>query len=767
MAKLPQSLDMQAPNGATSSGAALDFGGLDNALQGAARQIERFDEARKQADDAEAQRILQEPLNRYNAEATERWSLYDGRTPHQDQAEINQLDMTFAPILARDDLSPGVRNAVRRQWDTLRRDTVTRVTATAATLRAQRFAADRDANETNAASRILQDSMVEWAGQERAIRDAAGPGGNLAAALSPAWDAFVAERLAPHPPGVQERLKAGFERQRGTLVMGALAQQEQIDDLQGKRDVESAAGIFINRVRNDPSLLAQAPTELTAMAVGLSAAEQKAWIEQKTQMATASHIEGRIAAGDADGVAADIARGAFDFLPPALLEQARAQVRQGQAAMTDAKAVKVLEYKAQYERSLSAILRGEDPDLSWLAESQGVLKPEERAEMAAALATAPGYQEFRVNLQFQDAAQSEQALQALEARVLTAQDRAVIAQLRRERDAEFSARQSNPALYAMTATNQRDVSRRAVRAAWEAFRADPRPELGEAYARQTLKVQADRRVAARDRRLLNPADIRPMIAELNRTGVDVPARLEALGEFANGFGQYRGQAMAELATAGLPAPVAGALIHYSDHRPVLELFNAGLSAKPSTDDLKAVDEEIDRQLDGYARTMASGTAIEATRSAVRTAALGAMARGSNAREAVSAASRPITDGWDYGRQIGVPRAAGIRAEDAEITAKALIAQMYNDGQLRTPDGAGMTPEQSRRKWRDVLDRAGLATSPDEQGVVVLIDMGDGPERLALRSGGEVMLPWAQLKANEGVAQRRARERLAPVLGSGL
>lgn len=766
MAKLPQSLQQVTPNAAVSSGSTVDFSSLDRALQGVAQRVERFDEGRRQADDAEAKRILEEPANLYTAEATERWGLYDGRDPEQAVREDQRYDAVFAPVLAREDLSDGVRDAVRRQAGEMKRINQTRSIALQADLRTRRFAADRDASEISASNRIVQDAMIAWAGKEKEIRDNAGPGGNLAALISTDWDAFVQERLAPHPAAVQERARQGLDRQRGALVMGSITEQERLDDLQTKTNVTSAATLFANRVRLDPTLLAQAPAELKEIAAALPVKDQAAWIEQQTQLATAGHIEGRIAAGDADGVAADIARGAFNFMPPAMLEQARSQVRQGQAAMTDAKAVKVLEYQALHQQALSAILRGEQPDTSWLAETQGILKPEERAAMAAELTTAPAYQEFRTNLQFADAAQSEQQLQALEARALTDADRNIIKQLRSERDKEFSARQANPALYAMTPTNQRDVSRPAVRAAWEAFRSNPTPELGEAYARQTLRVQADRRIPERERRLLNPVEVRPMIADLNRTGVDVPGRIEALGEFANGFGRYRGQAMAELVTAGMPAQTAGALMHYSDHRPALELFNAGLSAKPSKDDALAIDAEANRQLAGYARTMSSGTAIEATRSAVRTAAAGALARGANVRDAVTSAVRPIIDGWDYGQQVGVPRSAGVSAGSAEATAKALIAQMFNAGQLRTPDGAGMTAEQSRRKWIDVLNRSALATSPDEEGIVVLIDLGNGPERLGLKAGGEVTLPWAQLKANEGIAQRQARERLAPLFGSG-
>lgn len=766
MARLPTSLDMPAPNGAMSSGSSVDFSSLDRALQGVASNIERFDQGRREANDAEARRLLADTAAKYSAEATERWALYDGVAPDQDRLEAAKFKETFAPILARDDLSDGLRDAVRRQVTDMERDITTRATVTQAQVRAQRFAADRDANEIAAASRIVQDGMVDWAAQEKEVRDAAEPGSGLPGALTQRWDAFVAERIAPHPLAVQQRLKASFDRQRGTLVMGAIAEQERIDDTAGRANVASAANTFINRVRNDPMLLQQAPSELAEIAAGLPAKDRKAWIDQQLQLATASGIEGRIAKGDADGVAADLARGAYDFLTPQMLDQAHSLVRQGQAAMTDAKAMKALEYKALYQQSLSAVLRGEEPDNAWFAESLGVLKPEERASMAAALTTAKSYQEFRTNLQFMDAAQSEQALQGLEARVLTEEDRAVIGQLRKERDAEFSARLANPALYAMTPTNQRDISRPAVRAAWEAFRADPTPQKGEAYARQTLQVQADRRIPPSARRLLDPATIRPMIADLNRTGVDVPGRLEALGEFADGFGRYRGQAIAELVTAGMTAQTSGALMHYADQRPALELFNAGLSAKLSTDDTRAIAEETDRQLAGYARTMASGTAIDVTKAAVRTAAAGALARGSDVKAAVTAAVGPIVSGWDYGQQVGVPRSAGLDARAAEVTAKALVAQMFNAGQLRTPDGANMTAEQSRRKWIDILDRAALATSPDEQGVVVLIDMGSGPERLALRSGGEVMLPWAHLKANEGVAQRRARERLAPVLGSG-
>ncbi|MFN3353885.1 MAG: hypothetical protein ACK4Z5_09785, partial [Brevundimonas sp.] len=72
MARLPQALDLNAPRGAVGGGDALDFSSLDRALQNASRQVARVDEARREADDFEAGRIVQEAEAAYNAGAIER-----------------------------------------------------------------------------------------------------------------------------------------------------------------------------------------------------------------------------------------------------------------------------------------------------------------------------------------------------------------------------------------------------------------------------------------------------------------------------------------------------------------------------------------------------------------------------------------------------------------------------------------------------------------------------------------------------------------------
>lgn len=766
MARLPQALDMQAPNGVATAPAALDFSSLDRALQGAARQVERYDQARKQADDAVAGRIVEEAASRYNAEATERWAAYDGRTAGQDLAEAVHFDTSFAALLAREDLSDGEREAVRRQVTELRRQTMVRATATAAQVRAQRYAADRDANENAAAQRIVQDGMADWAEREAEARRNLEAGGDLAGALTPAWDAFVAERLAPHPQNVRDRATAIFDRQRGQLVMGAIHEQEVASERETRANTEAAANQLINRVRRDPGLLLNAPTELSEIAASLPRAAQAPFIASMMQKATAAHMEARIIGGDADAVEAEMAAGAYDSLPASVLETARASIKQAQSVMTVEKAFQIASVEARHLQNLAAIARGDDADDGVIADARDLVKPEDLVQMLAAQQAAERLRPFVQELRKMDPAQAEIELQRLEAQATTVGEKSALTAIRSEKDKDFALRASDAAAWAMTPAGRADMSRTAVQAAWADFSRDPSAARAQAYAARALAVQTEGGVAEVNRRLIPRATARDLVAGLDRPGVDATQNVRRLAQYAEAFGPHKARVLAELSQAGMTPRATGALMHYSDQPQALERYAAGLAATPTAAEKQAVERVLREELADYERTMASGVGMEATKAAVRTAAAGAMARGESATDAVRAAVQPITGDWAFGRTFAVPRSAGLGVMTVEAAGRQRLRRfMDNDlRDLRVPNAPGYTAEQSRRRWRDVIKQGDYVTKPDETGIVYMIDLGRGPEPLVQKNGRPVELSWGEVAAEARRDPELTRYRLSPLVG---
>ncbi|WP_436355677.1 hypothetical protein [Brevundimonas sp. CEF1] len=741
MAKLPQALDMQRPNGAMSSGQALDFSSLDRALQGAAKQVERFDEARRAADDKIAGHVVSEFANKYTAAAAERWAAYDGRTAGQDTAEMALFDADSAPLLAREDLPDGVREAVRRQVSDLRQQTLTRVTATASQMRAERFASDRDANENAAAQRLVQDGMVEWQETEAEIRRS---GADLTAALMPAWDGFVEKMLQPHPPAVRQRAAAIFERQRGQLVMGALREQEANAELQTRQNSTAAASQFVNRVRRDPALLANGTAELGEIAASLPHAARSAFITEWMQKAGAAQLEARIEGGQADAVEADIAAGHYDGLPPSVLEAARASVKHAQSVMTEEKAFAIANAQARHLQNLAAIARGEEADDSVIAEARGLVKPEELVGMLAEQQEAVRLRPFIQDMRKMDAAQAELELQRLEGLATTQAARNALAAVRREKDADFGLRGTDPAAWAQTPAGRSDRMRTAVAAAWANVKTNPTPAAAQDYAARALSVQAEAGIADANRRLIDRATARDMVAGLDAPGVDVSANIRRLAQFADAFGPHRARVMVELSRAGMTPRATGALMHYADQPQVLERYAAGLAATPTSDEKQRVEREMRTVLGDYERTMASGVGLDATKAAVRTAAFGSLARGENVADAVKAAADPIIGDWAYGKTFAVPRSAGVSVRTVEMAGNARLRRvMENDlSGLRTPVAPGYTREQSQRRWRDVIEQGDWVTKPDETGIIYMIDLGRGPEPLVQKNGTPLEMPWS-------------------------
>lgn len=753
MAKLPQALDMAAPNARVGGSATLDFGSLDNALQGVARTIERVDEGRRRADDEVAGRVVQETLDRYNAEATERWSAYDGRTFGQDAVEGAKFDEAFAPLLARDDLTDGERDSVTRQVQAARRQTMTRALATAATVRAQRFAADRDANEASAARRIVQETLVKWAEVRDTILKDWDGSQPLPEAVDAAFTTLTAQMLEPHPPGVGMRARDMLDGQRVQSVMNAVHGQEEARDAETLRNVGSAADLLVNRVRRDPGLLASAKAEAIEIAKSLPASARPKFLAEQDERLAGAHLDGRIAGGDADGALAAIDAGQFDFLPPSALEGARNAAHSQQQAMTEEKAWTQADIRARLQSNLEAIAQGGEPDLSIIAEARNAFKPEEVVEMVTQQRAARLTQPVMATIRLMTAAQAEELMQDRERRAATDAERATLEVIRKKKDEDFALRASDPAKWVVTPLGPTD-SRGRVRDAWLAFQANPTRQTADAYAGQALAVQNDGHIAERNRRLLPRETARTMVAKLEEPGVDTITTMRDMAAFVDAFGGNRARVLVELSQAGMTLRATGALMHYADDPATMARYTAGLAAKTDKADVETIDRELTRGLADYRRTVASDQGMEPTMAAARTVAAGLVAAGERPSQAARLALQPITGDLEFGRTFAVPRSAGIGVAQVQAVANRRItsALMNNLSGVQVVRVPGLTEEQSRRRLRDRIDEGHWVTKPDNSGLVFMIDLnGDRP--LTRADGKPFELTWAEAAREAPAAMR--------------
>ena len=157
--------------------------------------------------------------------------------------------------------------------------------------------------------------------------------------------------------------------------MGAIHEQEVASERETRANTEAAANQLINRVRRDPGLLLNAPSELNEIAASLPRAAQAPFIAGMMQKATAAHMEARIIGGDADAVEAELEAGAYDSLPASVLETARTSIKQAQSAMMVEKAFQIANVEARHLQNLAAIARGDDADDSVIMDAQSLVKP--------------------------------------------------------------------------------------------------------------------------------------------------------------------------------------------------------------------------------------------------------------------------------------------------------------------------------------------------------------------------------------------------------
>jgi hypothetical protein len=748
MARLPQSIDMQGPRGATARGTTLDFDGLDNALQGVAREVSRFDQTRKAVDDEEAERILARVQADYSAGAAERWATYDGRELGRDAAETAEWNARLAPVLDDPELPDGVRDSLRRRGRDLTVRIAGQATAAQAQARAQRVAADRDNNERSAASMVVQTAMSRWHPRMEALRKDWDPSTDLTQTVMPEWDAFVEQELAPHPPAVQQRVREAMMVQRGQMQANLLAGQDQARDQVTRTNVTAATTALLNRIQRQPSLFGQFDAQIREIASSLDRSVQDQFINEQRERAAALHLQGRIDEGGLDDVEADLESGRFDYLPPAVIGTARERVEVARNAMTVEKALAQAALTEQFQANLYDISRGEAPDMSLLAEAGELFGPERVAEMLLEQQAAARLQPVMEGLFQMSPAEGAARLEGLERAAATEAERRALGPVREAVQRDLGMRASDPATWAITPVGPGDRVRSQIRVAFDTLIANPTPDLAQKFATASLLAQREGGIAETQRRILPSQTAKDLVAGLEQPGADATANLRSLRAFVGNFGPYAPRVMVDLAEAGLTNRALGAIMHYADQPQMLGRYAAGLGT-PAPARAADVRKAIEEGTAEYGRTLATGEGLAATRAAAMTVANALVAQGETPEEAARIALRPITGQHEYGSTFAIPKSAGVNPRRWEREANEYLGTLTSGdmAQLQMPRVPGYTPEQNRRVMRDRIESGRWVTNPQETGAVFMVETFDadenptGPRPLATRDGTPIERAW--------------------------
>lgn len=754
MARLPQALDMQAPNGVATAPAALDFSSLDRALQGAARQVERVDAARRQADEQEAGRLIEETRQAYAMGAGERAQLYDGRAPGFAEGELASFDDSFKALMERDDLPDGVKMAVGRQARALRAETGARAVAVEAQTRGQRAAADRDAANQATALKSFMAVQAAFDTKEDELRqgwDGVAPG--YAESLLTAWRSEAEAMLEGLPEPIQERLKPMLLSQEANLQARALAVEDQRRDADTVRTVKDGLSALINRAQRDPSIMGRFDAEVQPILEAAPAHLRAALRTETFQAAQAQALTARINAGEFDAVEAELKAGRHDALDPALVARLNETVKSAKANGVVVDAQEQADLEAAVQADMRNILKGDAPDASLLSRARLVggdtLVSAIRIDQQAAQNVRPLMARLRTMTSTQAEAEIERltegATDAVGARTLELG----LEMIRQDRQLR-----ADPARWAATPVGPGDRAAETVRDRQRAFQIEPTPETAQAYARATWTAQAEAGVPQQQRRLLDAATAEAWVKELDAEGTG-EAQLAALAGRAALFGDgYRPQILRELKLAGMGDGDLGALAFYAQSPRRLALYARDRGEK--LNDLvgdKAQREQIDAgiqaALSPYVLALGSRDGAAGASEAARRTAYGMVKRGDSVRDAVRTATAPMVDGYDFQGTWAIPRDQGLSAARVTLSARreveSLVRRNGRDGYA--PPSTRYTPEQARRLYADqVADRAFWRNLADGSGVELVMPDAEGrPVRVKDGAGRDVVRTFDQLQ----------------------
>lgn len=744
MARLPQSIEQPGPNGVTARGTAVDFGGLEGALQGAAREIQRFDQARREADDAIAGRMLQEARQSYDLAAGERANLYDGRNPGFSAQELSAYDAHFSPLLSNPDLPDGVRDSLTRQNAALRAQIGSQAIAVEVRTRGARSAADRTAAEQRAAIGAIMtfsETFDTRADELRARWDGRTPG-----YADTVMGAFREERDKLRdtlPADVWARVEPTLLSREVTLLSEVGRQEDEGRDAGTLATVRDAGIALVNRAGRDPSVAARFEEEFAPIRAAAPAYLIQSLEGELRRDVNVAALDARITQGQHAAVQQELDSGAYDWLPPETLSGLKDRAEAAANVRTRDDYIAAQNLEVELSADITSVLTTGRGDASINGRINQMLGPQRAAEHAIAVQAAQTMRPFVMRIRTMTPIEGERELATLRARATTAAAVTAYTQAEQLWRASMALRTSDPSAFAMTTLTPGDSGEN-LTTSWRGLTESPTPREAEMFARATLLVQEAAGVAENDRRVLPRASAQALVAQLEARNAEPGDVLASMASYARLFGPHERRVLGELKEAGLNDADFGALRHFTGNPIALTRYVNARSAPPLNDTAKeeAVVGAVDIQMRDYLRTIEAqrGGAVAgtSTTAAVLTIARADVARGMRPEDAARRAAELVTGSYEYRDTWRLPRGTGMSVD----TVAQRLRQVRNDvffreGQLRVPPIEGMTPSQAEDMYRAaVRDDSVWQTTPDDQAFELVVPDIRGEMRPVIGRDGQ-------------------------------
>lgn len=793
--RLPDALPMDAPHGARPSTDAVQVGDLG--LSTVAAQYERFADAKKQRLTQEADREAQDRFTAFREEndtaLKSAATTYDGKTPGLAKAGIADTEARFKPLLDAEK-DPIKRAALQRQFDAYKPGAADFLIKAETDKRIEPLQLRQQAAEDLDLSTGFAAYAASYARRQRERRQSGdGSMTGWAQGSLEDHDAAAADALAAAPEAVRPRLQASLAGSRAKVFASAADIEEQGHLARVSETTKTNIETLKNAILTDPSgydaAVEQAPALVAALPADLRPGAERETLGGFGE----ARIGGLIADGDIEQARKEINGGKYDKVwddgvKERMLARVEAAANSGPKTQEEWLSAYQLENRIDAEVTARATT-GRSTGAVSLDEIVKAFGPKEAAKVQFELEQAD--RTFAATGDVRD-----QSMDTLRARAAAPPpdpadpDYAVKIKgwqaSQQAAAAELKALEADPVAALMRSQEPGDLGAQ-VQAKWTAIgeaQGAARSQAAAAYVGTVIGLQDRRGVARNAQRVFSKDAAASMVASFVKAEPqDRRAALEAIASVVGALPAqftYSGRTVAprqmaarDLMSAGLGNADVSAIVDLADEPARLAAY-AGAITNPAA--LKALPDGQEARLTSaiHARLgdfLESSNALpgSAALNAARVARVQLMARdlvtrgGLSVKDAVRQASADLVDnyrfidGWRMPKaraealtpdRFGKPYVPGDQAarRGAAGVMNDLIA---NDGALLRPaPGAGLSPEQGRRKAADVIEHQGRwVTNEDDGGLTLMVPAPGGWTPALDKYNRAIRLSWDQLIAS--------------------
>lgn len=755
--------------------------------EGEVQQTQLLEEEVQRVEDEKAvEPLLNALTSTFEPTFSEAGAAWDGLSPGFARGVTGALDAAADPLLGREDLPPGQRDALTRRINQYKQATAQRAIQYQAQRRGQLAAEQQSARQSAAVGGVMGGYMTRLAERRAAIDNSYdGSTGDYVEQVMAAHGEAATAVLETTPEALRPRVQQQMEQQRLSLLGQALDVGARSEQAYLTNQARVVGDQLINAVQTAPAMLDDALTQATAAVAGLPAGARGAALAGLHDGLIEGALGAMIRDGQQDAALQRLNSGEFDAkLKPDTKARLLNQATQKSEALdvNDWMARLTLNERIQDDlASTAATGVGVGVDVGMVA---SVLGPREAAEYQikldqakAAHQAVSGYAamtpaEIRAQVESQRPEPGAVGFAEAQARFEAAS---------RAAEAEIKARTDDPAAWAARTA---PTLGGALSALGSGDAAEARRQAG-AYGVAQLQLQDQGGIPLAERRLLPKAAASALVAAA-QNNPDRAQGLIGLGQVVQAFAPPPGASgetitgamarqtmiISELQKAGADNGDLAAALDLSGDPVRMGRYAAAMRTGAlegmERKDRKALEDATDAALAPYLRSfagMSPGAVLTGGRRAMaQRLAADALVRGGSVREAAAEGAAVLTDryayvgpnGWRMPASLASRRSDGPGREHVQTlvqrgAGRLLASLTANDGAgFYAPadsSGRGLTEAQRRERYADAVALRGRwMTTPDDQGLVLMQPTLDGRWTAALnREGRPIQQSWSQLQ----------------------